>query len=239
MASTAEDVKVKEDEEENRAKEVPESDSKPPSISNRKLKKEEQTTTTTKPSKLASTPTPTVNLSDFLSLLSPQAVEKCLCCNSSLQSTLPASLFYQEKVEVLKSFCNILNLPFALEVKENVKANGGTNGNPEDDEEDSEDEADAIDFPFCLQCFKDKAKKLIQIYEKLMAIQKEFEKMKETVMGDILRVFISNMVSDKKIPVAVVREKKVHEKMLECKNYSLAIYYTIIYVYHACNFDVF
>jgi hypothetical protein len=147
--------------------------------------------------------TGTINLEDFASLLNPKNVEHCICCSTNLLTSLPPSFFDEEKVDILKTFCEIMNIPFNI-FRQDVE---------------EEEEEEYVDYPFCMLCTKDKLRRMVDMDGKLKAIQRSFEKLKESIMMDILRVFIGNLVFEEKIPLRVVREKNIHERMLMCKTF--------------------
>jgi hypothetical protein len=147
--------------------------------------------------------TGTINLEDFASLLNPKNVEHCICCSTNLLTSLPPSFFDEEKVDILKTFCEIMNIPFNI-FRQDVE---------------EEEQEEYVDYPFCMLCTKDKLRRMVDMEGKLKAIQRSFEKLKESIMMDILRVFIGNLVFEEKIPLRVVREKNIHERMLQCKTF--------------------
>lgn len=150
---------------------------------------------------------PTINFSDFVSLLSPNSLGQCLCCGAALLTHGPPSLFPQRKTKVLKSFCDILNLPF------NPPGGEDGGGVPVGEEEEGEEEEDSVEFPFCFHCTNNKVLMLNMVHEKLQILQEQFAKLKDTLMKDILRTFITNIITEKKIPVEVVRQARVCERM--------------------------
>lgn len=135
-------------------------------------------------------------------------------------SSGPPSLFPQRRNDVLKSFSDILNLPFSLGGGKEQEVGGEAEAKEEVNEEEEDQEA-TVDFPFCFQCTNKKVLLLTMVHQKLQILQEQFDHLKDNIIKDILRVFVTNMVVEKKLPVEAIREARICGRMYHCKSIFL------------------